>query len=63
MERALALGSNKKVAPLVSYAAAVSVAAQDKKEFAALLEKALSVDIDADPPHRLANTIAQRRAR
>jgi predicted anti-sigma-YlaC factor YlaD len=29
----------------------------------ALLEKALSIDPDADPSHRLLNVIAQRRAR
>lgn len=36
---------------------------QDRTAFMALLHKALAVDLDADPEHRLMNMIAQRRAR
>jgi predicted anti-sigma-YlaC factor YlaD len=62
LERALALSQNKKVGALVSFAETVCVAAQDKAEFTRLLQRALTVDADQDPPHRLANLIAQRRA-
>jgi predicted anti-sigma-YlaC factor YlaD len=63
LSRALDLSHNKVLSPLVSYAEAVSVQSQDKAEFKKLLEKVLALDVDADPPHRLANTLAQRRAR
>jgi predicted anti-sigma-YlaC factor YlaD len=39
------------------------VAAQDRAEFKALLDKALAIDPDLDPPNRLGNLVAQRRAR
>ena len=42
-ERALELSHNKKLSPLVSYAEAVCVDAQDKKEFVRLLEQGVSV--------------------
>ena len=61
-ERAVALSSGKRVAPFVSLAETVSVGAQDRAEFDALLKKALAVDPDAVPELRLANTVAQRRA-
>jgi predicted anti-sigma-YlaC factor YlaD len=36
---------------------------QDRAEFASLLKRALDVDVDARPEWRLANLVAQRRAR
>ena len=62
-ERALELSHNKKLSPYVSYAEAVCVDSQDKKEFVRLLDKVLAFDVDSDPDHRLVNMIAQRRAR
>ncbi|MCA1663111.1 MAG: TRAP transporter TatT component family protein [Myxococcales bacterium] len=62
-ERALALSHNKKLAPYVTYAEAVCVDAQDKKEFVRLLDKVLAFDVDSDLDHRLVNILAQRRAR
>jgi len=50
-------------APTSRLAASVSVATQNRAEFEDLLERALAVDPDADPSGRLANVIAQRRAR
>ncbi len=47
----------------VSYAEAVSLPQQDKPGFRTLLEKALAVDPDSNPPRRLVNVLAQRRAR
>jgi len=62
-ERALQLSGNKKLAPYVTYAEAVCVVSQDKKEFVRLLGKVLAFDVDSDPHHRLVNILAQRRAR
>ncbi len=62
-ERAVELSHNKKLAPFVTYAEAVCVDSQDKKEFVRLLDKVLAFDVDSDPDHRLVNILAQRRAR
>ncbi len=62
-KRAMELASGKKVGPLVSLAESVSVRLQDREEFVALLKRALAFDVDAAPEQRLANLIAQQRAR
>jgi predicted anti-sigma-YlaC factor YlaD len=62
-ERALELSHNKKLSVYVTYAEAVCVDAQDKKEFVRLLDKVLAFDVDSDLDHRLVNMLAQRRAR
>jgi predicted anti-sigma-YlaC factor YlaD len=62
-ERAMALAQGRRAGPLVSFAETVDVAAQDRAEFERLLNQALAVDPDAAPEQRLANLIAQRRAR
>jgi predicted anti-sigma-YlaC factor YlaD len=62
-ERALELSRNKKLSPYVTYAEAVCVDSQDKKEFVRLLDKVLAFKVDSDPDHRLVNILAQRRAR
>ena len=63
-ERAKALGKGQRVSPLVTYAEVVSVGAQNKKEFEALLNEALAIDVaKAAPEQKLANIIAQRRAK
>ncbi|MDR2630403.1 MAG: TRAP transporter TatT component family protein [Spirochaetaceae bacterium] len=49
--------------PYVSYAQAVSIPTQDYDAFKAYLEKALAMDVDADPESRLMNIIAQRKAK
>jgi len=63
LDRALALSDGKKLGPLVSYAETVLVQAQDRAEFQRTLERVLAADPDADPRFRLANVLAQRRAR
>jgi predicted anti-sigma-YlaC factor YlaD len=63
LDTALDLASGRRAAPLVSYAETVSVATQNRTEFNALLARALAVDPDSSPENRLANLIAQRRAR
>jgi predicted anti-sigma-YlaC factor YlaD len=62
-DRSLELSKGKRAAPYVSFAENASVPAQNAAEFKSLLEKALAVDPDADPDNRLANLVAQRRAR
>jgi predicted anti-sigma-YlaC factor YlaD len=62
-ERALALSEGKKLGLLVSYAEAVAVPRQDRAEFTRLLRQVLAADPEADKEHRLANVLAQRRAR
>jgi predicted anti-sigma-YlaC factor YlaD len=63
LDRALALSKNRRLSAYVAYVEAVCVDAQDKKEFIRLLDKVLAYDVDSDLDHRLANILAQRRAR
>ena len=62
-DRVVALSDGKKAAPFVSYAEAVCINQQKRAEFVELLKKALAIDVDQKPEWRLANLIAQRRAR
>jgi len=62
-ERALELSRGERASVYVAYAEAVSVRAQNRREFRELLEKALAIDPDKHPAVRLANLMAQRRAR
>lgn len=62
-ERALALSMNQKLGPSVSLAEGQLVQVQDRAAFTALLEEVLRADVDAAPRFRLANTLAQRKAR
>lgn len=62
-DRAIELSSGKRAGAYVSFAENASLPAQNGAEFKSMLEKALAVDPDADPDHRLATLVAQRRAR
>ena len=62
-ERAVELSGGRSASPYVALALGVALPAQDRAEFVRLLEQALAVDPDAEPRLRLANLIAQRRAR
>ena len=62
-DRALELSKGKRAGTYVSFAENACLPAQNGAEFKIMLEKALAVDPDADPDHRLANLVAQRRAR
>lgn len=62
-ERAMELADGRQVSPLVSLAESVSIETHDREEFEALLRRALEFDVDRAPSHRLANLVAQRRAR
>jgi predicted anti-sigma-YlaC factor YlaD len=64
LERAMVFAEGKRVSPYVTLAETVSVRNQDKTEFLALLDRALAFDARReDPEFRLANLVAQRRAR
>jgi predicted anti-sigma-YlaC factor YlaD len=61
--RAMEISRGKKIGPLVSVAESISVKEQNYAEFRKLLDQALAFDLDSAPDYRLANTLAQRRAR
>jgi len=63
LDRALALSMNKKLGPRVAYAEGVLVQAQDRAAFTAVLEEVLAANPDEVPRLRLANVLAQRKAR
>src|SRR5690606_31915480 len=62
-DKAIALSRGNRASPYVALAENVSVAEQNKAEFTELLNKALAVDVEAAPEDKLANILAQRRAR
>lgn len=62
-ERAIELSQGKRAGTYVSFAENACLPAQNAAEFKSTLEKALAVDPDADLDNRLANLVAQRRAR
>jgi predicted anti-sigma-YlaC factor YlaD len=62
-KRAVELSRGQQAGPFVALAEAVTIKKQDLQEFESLLGRALAVDPDAQPEFRLANLIAQRRAR
>jgi predicted anti-sigma-YlaC factor YlaD len=61
--RALELSKGTSAGLFIAYAEAVSLPAQDKAAFRALLERALAIDPDQQPRDRLATLVSQRRAR
>lgn len=61
--RAIELSGGASASAHVLLAENVAIAAQDRGEFKRALDAALAVDLDLDPNRRLANIIAQRRAR
>ena len=61
-DRAMELSRGKRASLYLAYAETVSVTVQDQAEFRSLLGKALAVDPDGDPNHRLMNLLSHRRA-
>jgi predicted anti-sigma-YlaC factor YlaD len=55
-DRAIELSKGKRAGTYVSFAENACLPAQNAAEFKSMLEKALAVDPDADPDHRLANS-------
>jgi predicted anti-sigma-YlaC factor YlaD len=64
-DRAMKLAQGEKISPLVTWAQAVSGPKQDKAEYESLLKQATAFDVDQPKArkNRLANVLAQRRAR
>lgn len=62
-ERALQLSKGGRASLYLSYGENACVPAQDRAEFQTLLQRALDIDPDRRPEGRLANLVAQRRAR
>lgn len=63
LDRALELSKGHRLGVQVSWAEGPLVQDQKRKEFEASLNSVLAFDVDSVPAERLANTIAQRRAR
>jgi predicted anti-sigma-YlaC factor YlaD len=61
--RAIELSGGEDAAPFVALAEAVCVPQQQRAEFEALLKQALRIDVERAGENRLANLVAQRRAR
>ena len=61
--RAIELSGGNTAAPFVALAEAVAVPEQTRTEFERLLRRALEVDLERKPDLRLANLVAQKRAR
>jgi hypothetical protein len=62
-ERAVALSNGQSAFAYLTLATSVALPAKDKASFEKLLKSALAVDVSQRPSIRLANLIAQRRAR
>jgi predicted anti-sigma-YlaC factor YlaD len=62
-DRAIELSNGQSAGPYVTMATAVALPAQDRAEFERLLNLALAIDVNLRPGWRLANVLAQRRAR
>ena len=63
LEASLAASKDQRVGPLVSFAELVCVKTRDPACFVDRLNKVLGFDVDSAPRHRLANLVAQKRAR
>ncbi len=61
--RAVTLSKGERAAPYVSFAESVLLPAQNKAEFESVLKEAIAIDVEKAPGYRLANLIAQKRAR
>ena len=61
--RTMEWSGTTRITPLVSLAESVSVSEQKRDEFERLLKQALNFNVDIHIPNRLANLVAQRRAR
>ncbi len=62
-QRALELNQGRSAGTYVTAAEALAVRTQDRPRFQDLLHKALAIDVDTYPEMRLANILAQERAR
>jgi predicted anti-sigma-YlaC factor YlaD len=62
-DKALAFSKGRRAFPYLTFAESVSVVRQDRAQFREMLDKALAVDVSRKDDQRLANLLAQKRAR
>lgn len=62
-EQDLACAQGRRAFPYVTFAESVSVAQQHRAQFREMMEKALTFDVSRPDDQRLANVLAQKRAR
>jgi predicted anti-sigma-YlaC factor YlaD len=62
-DEALAFSKGRRAFPYLTFAESVSVVRQDRAQFREMLDKALAVDVSRKDEQRLANLLAQKRAR
>jgi len=62
-EQAVRLSAGQKAGPYVAYAESVCIVLQNRREFVAMLERAIDIDPAMRPEWRLENAVMQRRAR
>src|SRR5574341_1058703 len=62
-DKALAFSRGRRAFPYLTFAESVSVVRQDRAQFREMLDKALAVDVSRKDDQRLANLLAQKRAR
>jgi len=62
-DRAIRIANGRRAFPYVTFAESASVGRQNRQEFKALLEQALALDASRPSDYRLANLLAQKRAR
>lgn len=61
--RAMALNQGRSISPLVLLAESVCINQQNRQRFESLLKQSLAFDVNRYPEYRLANIMAQRKAR
>ena len=61
--RAMELNQGRSVSPLVLLAESVCIKQQNRQRFESLLKQSLAFDVNRYPEYRLANILAQRKAR
>jgi len=62
-DRALEISKGRDAGAFVSYAENACIPAQNAAEFQSMIGKALAIETEGNPDNRLANLVAQRRAR
>lgn len=62
-DRALEISHGHQAGAYLAYAESVLQPARDRAGFDTMLKKALAVDVNAEPSHRLLNVVMQQRAR
>ena len=62
-KRAMALNQGRSISPLVLLAESVCIQQQNRQRFESLLKQSLAFDVSRYPEFRLANIMAQRKAR